>query len=1663
MGADVKSAAVRVGGAIVDTSNALSGSAPKPSGGQLSAGAVGAASGSSQAPSAPAASSGSVAHLVINAIYDAAALAAPASFRDGIQAAINILEAAIIDPITLNIAVDYGTFGGQALPSQSTSEGNIGFSGNSSDISGYTDPNASGVGVAESYTNLKGLLTASEASTADVSSVASLPSNTSTTDGALLAGTNFTIGTAEAKALGVINANSNIIDGQIGMGSGFTGDTLIAGALHEITHAMGRIAGYALDLFRYSAPGSHVIGSGGSTSNPAPASYFSIDGGNTDLADFGRTSDPGDFLNASGQGPAGEVSSSTLTPNDPFNEVVGIPPGASTDPSQFLTSVDLTVLDVLGFRRASELGAGASVSLGSSSLFAGGSGQISFSVTNNGAGSSYASTAGIYITPNATLTAADISSGVAILIGTISVGLVGYGETKNYTGNFTLPSSVLPGNYHAGVVVDYNNQLIDANLSNNISGTAALTVAPPAFVFTGAFGNDWNGDAKVLDANGNITAQNFNWNSPSGPLDGRLYASDPLPTTADNVQIAAAGSSTGFQVVINGNDEYGNADAAGTLSIDNGSSVTINGGSLTVGSKVANNGVINVKSAPLYVNGSIVNDNQIIVTSGENGNGLYLTGTVTLSGMGTITLVGQGAYGAYLTGTGNGTATLENNGTIQGGGNIVASGLGAYTPGAAMILHNHGIIDGSDGANQLLISTYTTAAGALTNSGTIEDTSTAGTTILSTMVSQTSSGAIGAYGAGSVVTLAGVDLQGGFIDGSGGGYVQTGNYFGNGGGIGDTLDGRSAANGGTGAITITANGIFVIQPPSDETALGTITNEGKLEVYAVLHAGAGDLTLNGGGQVTLTDEISGWSATSASTLHNIDNTISGFGTIGSGGVFGDSWKLVLDNQSAGKIDANGVASDGSQDLTLDAVSVSNAGVLESTSGYVDSSGNLHDGLYIGQYNGVKTAVDQTSTGVIKATGANANVHLQNAIVAGGTLATTNGGVIVVDGNGATLDGGSSAGAVVTLGALQVTGADLTLKGSIVNRATITIAGPAIHIGLGDVTLSGGGVIDMAASGYNSNAIMGSDPTTVTTLHNIDNKISGQGTIGVGRPYDSSTNRLILDNQQAGVIDATSATNWLTINTGLAVTNNGLFEANGGTLNVSDAVIGSGSAVVAGGGTLAFAAAFGENVAFQGVNAGTLKIAQAYSGTISSFAAGDTVDLTALGFSSSYETVWTATVAGGTLKIIDTAQANTVVAKLNLVGSFAGESFTLAGDGGSGTDIGVAAAPWANVAVGDVLAANVPGQSYSAYEILHQAGTYAGTDYFYTGITGKAYDAYANDYSASGAFVGSKVFYPGGTGKNYAYEEVDCDGGGNLSRVAFTGVMGRPYSSYEYDYVGGIFAGAKYDVTSVPSGASYSSYELDFNSAGALAGEKFFVTNVVGQPYAAEELDFDKNGKLSKVILSGVQNQAYSSLEYDYNAGTYEGYKAFYTAIKGQSFTNEEVDVSSGGQIQKAIFSGITSMPYSSIEQDYSAGKIADVIYNFTSVSGQNYSAYHVEETAGGAGLQETFDLNSGGHTILALASRQTLTSLGDDKMTGDGATTFVFDAIYGADLITNFNSADTISLPTAEFADFNTMMKNAQNSGANTIITAADHDTLTLKNMTMMTLAGMSGNFAFHA
>ena len=108
-----------------------------------------------------------------------------------------------------------------------------------------------------------------------------------------------------------------------------------------------------------------------------------------------------------------------------------------------------------------------------------------------------------------------------------------------------------------------------------------------------------------------------------------------------------------------------------------------------------------------------------------------------------------------------------------------------------------------------------------------------------------------------------------------------------------------------------------------------------------------------------------------------------------------------------------------------------------------------------------------------------------------------------------------------------------------------------------------------------------------------------------------------------------------------------------------------------------------------------------------------------------------------------------------------------------------------------------------------------------------------------------------------------------------------------------------------------------------------------------------------------------------------------------------------------------------------------MIYGYTDVTGQTYNAYQVMENASGDRASGDVRPQQRRPHSVALASGQTLTSLGEDKMTGDGATTFVLDAIYGADTIANLKSDDTVSVSQSEFANFSALQDAARKSGAN--------------------------------
>jgi hypothetical protein len=248
--------------------------------------------------------------MLIHLVFDSRAQAAPQSFRDAIQAAANVLDATFADNITLNISVGYGEINGTPESSGGASAGPSG-------------------GVFVSYSQVRTWLVQNAAAEVQ-SGVAALPTGTS-----IQGQTQVAVWHAQERLMGQLSATDPGLDGSAGFATDISTNLLEGVALHELTHALGRVPYGSqpdvFDLFRFTSQGTRLF----SGSIPATASYFSLDGGRTDLADYGRTSDPSDFLNSSGR-----------TPNDPFNEFYN----AST--VQSLSRIDLLQMEALGFHIA---------------------------------------------------------------------------------------------------------------------------------------------------------------------------------------------------------------------------------------------------------------------------------------------------------------------------------------------------------------------------------------------------------------------------------------------------------------------------------------------------------------------------------------------------------------------------------------------------------------------------------------------------------------------------------------------------------------------------------------------------------------------------------------------------------------------------------------------------------------------------------------------------------------------------------------------------------------------------------------------------------------------------------------------------------------------------------------------------------------------------------------------------------------------------------------------------------------------------------------------------------------------------------------------------------------------------------------------------------------
>ncbi len=764
-----------------------------------------------------------------------------------------------------------------------------------------------------------------------------------------------------------------------------------------------------------------------------------------------------------------------------------------------------------------------------------------------------------------------------------------------------------------------------------------------------------------------------------------------------------------------------------------------------------NAGHINIVSGLLQIGGDISNSGSITIA--ENGGTLAIK-TLTLSGGGNVSggfiVPFDSLYGrkAVLTNIDNTiSAFVEVNlvngkdGTLNNAfagfnvdnyGTISSSGLGNDPRDKTIHNTNYGTIststiygllnygDVSGGSILIALNNFGTINNAMlfgdptvvgqglafNNAGLVEVTGGATVTLSNRTANDVAGGTILADG--GVYDIANETIIGGMLQTKGGGVL--------------TLDGTHASVTLLGSITIKSGSVVDLAGTAINFGSLTLAKSGgattlRIGAVGAYLVGRGALVLGGGSS----DQIIGVSATAV--LTNVDNTISGGGSLGGGSLTlvnaidatidaNASTALVIDTAGEALKNAGLIEATGTGGLVIHNTTVKGAGggVIAAAGGYVElraadivggtlrstggfavqaqTSASTIDGRASNVANqgalDALTGASLTLEGTIANTGAitaaGGAVLLRGGDIVGGTLATSGSGAIVVLGTGNTLDGASGQAVTLSGNVRVANGGALVLQGAIVSGATAYVGGAGtaseLLIGAAGATLSGGGrwILGNGAS----NVI---DAATAATLTNADNKITGAGVIGnANLTFVNGAGGIINDNSTVGLIIDTGANT--IVNAGQiaavgpgrmviksAVDNTGTLTAALGDLTVEGAVTGAGTVRI-NAARADFAAGFGEDVSF-GVNPsaiGVLELAQsqAYGGEITGFSKTGTtaLDLDDIAFGAATTASYSGTTASGVLTVTD----GTHTANFKLLGNYLASAFVVSSDGHGGTTV-----------------------------------------------------------------------------------------------------------------------------------------------------------------------------------------------------------------------------------------------------------------------------------------------------------------------------------------------------------------------------------------------------------
>jgi fibronectin-binding autotransporter adhesin len=613
-----------------------------------------------------------------------------------------------------------------------------------------------------------------------------------------------------------------------------------------------------------------------------------------------------------------------------------------------------------------------------------------------------------------------------------------------------------------------------------------LTISGGDVTLTGGGTVAISSDAFINQASGGLTLHNVN-NTIQGT--GQLGQNGmALDNQSGGIVNANVTSGTLF---LNGG---GTVTNAGLLEATNGGTLQLNNNVINTGNITANGGTVVVNSA---ITGGTLNQigtgvltsgtatlNGVTLSAGSTYNvgwQTFLQGTITNNGIITVpdtTLTIQGGTGVTLTGGGtvkmsndaffnqaSGGLTLDNvNNTIEGTGQLGQNGM-------ALLNESGGIVNANVNGGTLSLN----GGGLVTNAGLLEATNN------------------------GILTIDNAVNNGGGNITANGGTVNLASQI-NGGTL-NTING-GVMNAGSGAVlnTLTISTGSMVNDTNQVFLEGAITNKGNIAIpNNNLTIAGGDVTLTGGGTVTMSSDAFFNQASGGLTLHNVNNTIQGTGQLGQNG-------MALDNQANGVVNATG----GTLSLNGGGL-VTNAGLLEAT-----GTGTLN----------INNTVNNTATGNITANAGIVNISSQ---INGGTLNGLNGGVMNA-GSGAVLNN-----LTISTGTTVNDVNQTFLEGTITNKGTIAVPNNTLTIAGGTVTLTGGGTVTMSSDAFFNQASGG------LVLNNVDNSIQGTGQLG--------QNGMTINNGGAILANVNGGT--LNVNGGGILTNTGTLKAtDGGRLLVS---------------------------------------------------------------------------------------------------------------------------------------------------------------------------------------------------------------------------------------------------------------------------------------------------------------------------------------------------------------------------------------------------------------------------------------------------------------------------------------------------------------------------------